>query len=284
MYLPPLQAVNNADLCQIGDVTVDPSAVIGIGVILQASPNCRIIIGAGACLGMGTILNACEGTIEIEPGAVLGAGVLMVGEGKIGANASIGAVTTIFNASIEPMKVLAPGSVMGESQSQVFLPAKNQPDHELKKPLEVSPVKPAQSPNQSQQQPASSPDPVNSIQQSDVPQSSTQSQQHAASSDPVVNQDNQDRVGVGSPNPQAKFKDDQLPLTTDENPEAESIDESSSTTNSTSDLSDRPSANQSNAGEDTQESPIYGQVYISRMLGTIFPQGQSINRRPQNHQ
>jgi len=262
MYLPPLQAVNNADLYQIGDVTVDPSAVIGIGVILQAAPNCRIIIGAGACLGMGTIINACEGTIEIAAGAVLGSGVLMVGQGKVGANASIGAVSTIFNASIEPMKVLAAGSVMGESQAQVLLPtAKNQPENELKKPLEVSPVQPTQSPTQNQQSPLS-PDPVNSVQQSE-PQSSTQSQQPPSSPDAVVNQD-------------------QLPLTTDEHKKAESIDESSSTTNSDSNLSDQPSANQSNADSETQESPIYGQVYISRMLGTIFPQGPSINRRANN--
>lgn len=270
MYLPPLQAVNNADLYQIGDVTVDPSAVIGIGVILQAAPHCRIIIGAGACLGMGTIINACEGTIEIEPGAVLGAGVLMVGQGKIGANASVGSVTTIFNASIEPMKVLAAGSVMGEIQAQAVFPPKNQPDPELKKPLEVPPVEPANSPNPPQQQPASSAEQVNSVQQSDVPQSSTQSQQPPSSSDPAFNQD-------------------RLPLTTDEHPEEESIDESSSTTNSAStnfasDLSSSPSVNPNNASEGSQESPIYGQVYLSRMLGTIFPQGKSLNRRPHNHQ
>jgi carbon dioxide concentrating mechanism protein CcmN len=97
-----------------GDVTIEPGAVIAPGVLLQASPNSRIIIGAGACLGMGVILQVYEGTLEIQAGASLGAGVLVVGAGKIGSNACIGTTSTLLNPSIEASQVIAPGSLLGE--------------------------------------------------------------------------------------------------------------------------------------------------------------------------
>jgi len=244
MYLPPLQAVHNAELYQTGDVTVDPSAVIGLGVILQASPKGRIVIGAGACLGMGTIINACEGTIEIESGAVLGPGVLMIGQGKVGANASIGAVSTIFNASIPPMQVLAPGSVIGQIAAKVLSESARSPtQQESKVNPEISAVEAVE--------PTESSPPVAA----------------SASSQPT-----------GTTN-------DKSPLTTDEaensdpsltTDEAENSDEISGGETSQPQLT-----NDADPGSvPTPGTPIYGQIYISRMLGTIFPQGKAINRRP----
>ncbi len=235
MYLPPLQAVHNAELYQIGDVTVDPSAVIGLGVILQASPKGRIVIGAGACLGMGTIINACEGTVEIESGAVLGPGVLIVGQGKVGANASVGAVSTIFNASIPPMQVLAAGSVIGQVAARVVSESARSPTQQQSKVnSEISAVEAAE--------PTESSPPV----------------AESASSQPT-----------GTTN-------DESPLTTDE---AENSDEHSGgkTSQPPSTKNADPEA-MPNAG-----TPVYGQIYISRMLGTIFPQGKAINRRSSNN-
>ena len=119
MYAPPLHPTCNFDSYISGEVTIDPSAAIAPGVLLQASPNSQIIIGAGVCIGMGSILNAHEGTLEVEAGANLGAGVLLVGKGKIGANACIGSTTTILNRSIEPRQVVAAGSVIGDESRQV---------------------------------------------------------------------------------------------------------------------------------------------------------------------
>jgi carbon dioxide concentrating mechanism protein CcmN len=96
-----------------GDVTVDPGAVIAPGVLLQAGPNSRIIIAAGACLGMGVILQVHEGTLEVHSGASLGAGVLVVGAGKIGSNACIGTTSTLLNPSVASEQVIAPGSLLG---------------------------------------------------------------------------------------------------------------------------------------------------------------------------
>jgi carbon dioxide concentrating mechanism protein CcmN len=119
MYVRPLHPSNNFDSYISGEVTIDPSAVIAPGVLIQASPDSRVIIGAGVCIGMGAILHAHEGILEVEAGANLGAGVLVVGKGKIGANACIGATTTILNRSIEAGQVVAAASLIGDESRQV---------------------------------------------------------------------------------------------------------------------------------------------------------------------
>ena len=81
IYLPPPQPVLNKDIRISGDVEVHPTASLAPGVILQASSNYRIVIGADVCIGMGAIINACNGSIEIGSGAILGSGVLIVGAG-----------------------------------------------------------------------------------------------------------------------------------------------------------------------------------------------------------
>ncbi|WP_228055196.1 LbetaH domain-containing protein [Gloeocapsopsis crepidinum] len=119
MYVPPLRPPNYDDTYISGEVTIDPSAAIAPGVLLQASPNCQIIIGAGVCIGMGSILHAYEGILEIETGANLGSGVLILGKGKIGANACIGSTATILSSSIEPQQVVLPGSLIGDKSRVV---------------------------------------------------------------------------------------------------------------------------------------------------------------------
>ncbi|MFQ4146909.1 transferase [Chlorogloeopsis sp. ULAP02] len=119
MSVPPLRLSHNFDAYISGEVIIHPSAVLAPGVILQAAPNSKIIIGSGVCIGMGAILKVHEGTLEVETGANLGAGFLMVGKGKIGANACIGSATTIFNCSVESGQVVAPGSVLGDTSRQI---------------------------------------------------------------------------------------------------------------------------------------------------------------------
>lgn len=114
MYLPPLQPVANSDIRICGDVEIHPTASIASGVILQAAPNSKIIIGVDACIGMGVIITAYGGVVEIADGATLGSGVLIVGHGKIGSNACVGTASTVFNASVDSMKVVTPGSIIGD--------------------------------------------------------------------------------------------------------------------------------------------------------------------------
>ena len=101
-----------------GDVVVNEGAAIAPGAILQADPGSRISIAAGACIGMGVILHAREGTLEIEAGVILGAGVLVVGAGKIGANACIGAGTTLIDPCIDKMQIMPAGSLIGDTSRQ----------------------------------------------------------------------------------------------------------------------------------------------------------------------
>jgi len=120
MHLPlPLPLSSHSHVYVQGDVTIDPSAVISSGVILRANPESRIIIAPGVCIGAGSVLHADQGTLEIEIGVNLGTGVLVVGHGTIGANACIGSLTTIWNASIERLTVVPAGSIVGDVGRQV---------------------------------------------------------------------------------------------------------------------------------------------------------------------
>jgi carbon dioxide concentrating mechanism protein CcmN len=118
MYLPPVQPVSNAEIYVSGDVKIHPSAVLAPGTILQAAPNSQIVIGASACLGMGVILKAYQGVIEVKQGAVLGAGVLIIGKGEIGDQACVGASTTVYNTSIKAKAVIPAGSLLGDISRQ----------------------------------------------------------------------------------------------------------------------------------------------------------------------
>lgn len=115
MFVPPLRPINNIEPFISGEVTIHPTAIIATGVILQAAPNSKIIIGPGVCIGMGSILQVDEGILEVEAGANLGAGFLMVGQGKIGANACIGSSTTILRCSVDMGQVVPPGTILGDT-------------------------------------------------------------------------------------------------------------------------------------------------------------------------
>ncbi len=115
MKFPPLQPISNTHYYVNGDVTIHPGAAIAPGVLLQADPESQIIIGAGACIGMGAVLHAYQGVLEVGESANIGTGVLIVGKGKIGTNVCIGSMTTIFNSSVESGEVLPPGSLVGDT-------------------------------------------------------------------------------------------------------------------------------------------------------------------------
>lgn len=115
MAVSPLRLGSRFESYISGEVIVDESAVLAPGVIIRAGVNSKIMIGAGVCIGMGTILQVENGIIQISPGANLGAGVLMIGAGIIGENACIGAATTLYNASVAPAQIIPPGSMLGDT-------------------------------------------------------------------------------------------------------------------------------------------------------------------------
>lgn len=121
MYRSPPQPLNNASAFVSGDVTIDPSVAIAMGVILQADPDSQIVIATGVCIGMGAIIHASQGKIEVEAGANIGAGVLVVGHGTIGAKACIGAEATLLNPVITAKQVVSAGTIIGDESRSVTL-------------------------------------------------------------------------------------------------------------------------------------------------------------------
>ena len=115
MRLPLIHPPTQLNIYVIGDVVIHEGAVIAPGTILQAEPNSRILIREGVCIGMGNIINAYQGDIEIQSGAILGAGVLVIGQSKIGKNTCIGSLTTIINTSIERGTTIKAGSLIGDT-------------------------------------------------------------------------------------------------------------------------------------------------------------------------
>jgi len=98
-----------------GEVHLDPQAVVAPGVCLIANPGSRIQVGAGVCLGMGTILHAHGEGIVLETGVIVGAGGLLIGTVRVGAQSCIGSASTVYNTTIAPGQVIAPGSLLGET-------------------------------------------------------------------------------------------------------------------------------------------------------------------------
>jgi carbon dioxide concentrating mechanism protein CcmN len=113
MLLPPLHSVNYSDFHVSGDVTIHPNVAIASGVLIQADPDCQIVIESGVCIGMGTIIHAYKGVIEIKSGVTIGTGVLIVGAMIIGANACVGSMTTVLNHAVPASELILAGTLLG---------------------------------------------------------------------------------------------------------------------------------------------------------------------------
>lgn len=131
MQLPLQRPISNAQYFVSGDVVIDECAAIAPGAILQADANSRLVIGAGVCVGMGAILHAHQGNVEIEAGATIGAGVLVIGAVTIKVNACVGACSTIINTNLEPEQVVPAGSVLGDKSRIVILTIDKQKPSEI---------------------------------------------------------------------------------------------------------------------------------------------------------
>ena len=144
IYLPPPQPVLNKDIRISGDVEVHPTASLAPGVILQAAPDRKIVIGADVCIGMGAIINASSGSVEIGSGAILGSGVLIIGASKIGSNCCIGTSSTVLQVDVDAMTVIEPGSILGDRSRK--LNNSNGATTEVKQPKKVKQNKAKQKP------------------------------------------------------------------------------------------------------------------------------------------
>ncbi|MBW4516879.1 MAG: hypothetical protein KME11_16840 [Timaviella obliquedivisa GSE-PSE-MK23-08B] len=118
MHLPRSPLISDDHLYISGNVTLDARAVIAPNVMLQADYECHLIIAAGVSIGSGCVLHAHGGTLEIDVGVTLGSGVLVLGSGKIGANACIGSRATVMDSTIEPEYTVPPGAIIGDRSRQ----------------------------------------------------------------------------------------------------------------------------------------------------------------------
>ena len=122
-YLPPLEPIGDFRSYVCGDVVIDPTAAIASGVLIQADQGSRITIAASVCIGMGTVIHAQDGLLEIGIGAALGAGVLVYGTSKIGENCCIGASSSIVRAVIAKGAIVPPCSLIVDQAEQDISPA-----------------------------------------------------------------------------------------------------------------------------------------------------------------
>jgi carbon dioxide concentrating mechanism protein CcmN len=97
-----------------GNITIDPSAIVAPGVVLLAEGTNRIAIGAGVCIGAGSIVRATGGNLTIGAGVCIGREVLIIGTGSIARDACIGAGTTTLDPQIEEGVVVPPHSLLGD--------------------------------------------------------------------------------------------------------------------------------------------------------------------------
>ena len=112
MQLPPVHSISATEYFVSGNVIIHETAVIAPGVILEADSNCRIVIGAGVCLGLGTVIIAYAGNVEIEEGVALAPGTLVIGPVTIGHSACVGSRSTIFQQDIEAQALIPAGDLL----------------------------------------------------------------------------------------------------------------------------------------------------------------------------
>jgi carbon dioxide concentrating mechanism protein CcmN len=153
--------------------------------------------------------------------------VLIVGKGTIGANACIGAVTTVWNTSIEPWQVVPAASVKGEKGRQI---------------TEAS-------------APSTSPPPLKA---SVTPDSSAQ----------------------------VKTGEDDYPTIKEslngQAPSHSSVVSSDEDRRSHLSYEDSPTVPQAEQSASSADQPVYGQGSLDRILKTLFPYNQSLNRPPED--
>jgi carbon dioxide concentrating mechanism protein CcmN len=96
-----------------GDVVVAPDVTIAPGAVLQANPGSRLVIEARVCIGAQVVIQAYGGELNLQAGVNVGPGGLLLGQGRIGENACIGAESTLIHPQVAAAAVVPAHSLWG---------------------------------------------------------------------------------------------------------------------------------------------------------------------------
>ncbi|MBD1824890.1 carbon dioxide concentrating mechanism protein [Cyanobacteria bacterium FACHB-DQ100] len=231
MQSPPLQLmpVSTTHYYVSGNVTVHPGAAIAPGVLLQADPGSRIVIHQSVCVGLGSVIQAHEGTIELGEGVIIGAGVLLIGELTVGDRACVGTGTTVMNRSIASLSIVPPGSLLCEELRSA---AVEEPTEEVYEPGFCPPP-----PENKQPEAVKEPELVKDVWQNN-------------GSKPQIEEISQ----TNGAKPQTTAAEVNGAKPTVEAQESDEIESPAS-----------------------QNGQVYGQAYVNRLLGKMFPGQRSAN-------
>jgi carbon dioxide concentrating mechanism protein CcmN len=97
-----------------GDVVVAPDVTIAPGAVLQANPGSRLVIEARVCIGAQVVIQAYGGELHLQAGVNVGPGGLLLGQGRIGENACIGAESTLIHPQVAAAAVVPAHSLWGD--------------------------------------------------------------------------------------------------------------------------------------------------------------------------
>ncbi len=142
MPLPPLALPPSPTVRIAGDVVVHPQAVLAPGVVLWAEAGASIRIGAGVCVGMGSVIHAHGGAITLHEGVNLGAGVLLIGQVTVESHACIGASATVMDTKVPAGAVVAAGSLLGDRSRRWQPEAVSSPAATAEDPWQEPPARP----------------------------------------------------------------------------------------------------------------------------------------------
>jgi carbon dioxide concentrating mechanism protein CcmN len=238
MQLPPVHSISATEYFVSGNVIIHETAVIAPGGILEADSGYQIVIGAGVCIGLGTVIIAYGGNVEIEAGVALAPGTLVVGPVRIGHSACVGSRSTIFQQDIEAQALIPAGDLLMVAQSHS--PRSPLIAEPVSSPPENAEIPPIPSPWDSAECPTPAP----------------------AIANPPNNPVNFDKPTDSPAQESVTQESVQAISETGSAPEPPSIPDVMPTKPEITEIADSPRL----------KSPVVGQVYINQLLLTLFPE------------
>ena len=262
MSLPLLPPTNDTHFILSGDVTLHPGTAIAPGVVLQADPGSRIIIEAGVCIGMGSVLHAYQGTVHLEQGVILGLQVLVVGAGRVGQNACLGSGVTIFACDVAAGSVVPAGTLLGQMGRQAVAQSGAAPF--ISSPVTALPQAVGQVVEQIVEHTVSETQ-VRSVTLTDRELSADPWEDE--SSDAESSLSHHPSTGFTPPKPSSELS----PEASKANASATNASENGATGGGSDDsqfsqLTPQP----------TMQTPVYGQASLDRLMGMLFPHRQAL--------